>query len=292
MSLAAFESANREFQQLIASVRPELHRYCARITGSVIDGEDVVQDVLAKAFYTLSLSAEMPPLRPWLFRMAHNAAIDFCRRYERTHVEAVEEVPEADVPVGAADPATVRAALTGFLALPIRQRSAVILKDVLGLSLEEIAEAMETSVLAVKAALVRGRQTLRDNQASDPWVAEPTEDVRSELDNLNRYASLFNAQDWDGLRAILANEVQLDLVSRASRRGPLKQYLTNYAELPPLRAVVGFLEGRPALAVHDPASSPTPKYFILLEWAGDRVAAIRDFRYVDYIAELARFRPR
>jgi RNA polymerase sigma-70 factor (ECF subfamily) len=151
---------------------------------------------------------------------------------------------------------------------------------------------METSVLAVKAALVRGRQTLRENHASDPWAAVPTEDVRSELDNLNRYASLFNAQNWDGLRAILANEVQLDLVSRASRRGPLKQYLTNYAELPPLRAVVGFLEGRPALAVHDPASSPTPKYFILLEWAGDTVATIRDFRYVDYIAELARFRPR
>src|SRR4051794_21592928 len=121
MSTEAFESARREFLPLVASVRPELHRYCARITGSVIDGEDVVQEVLAKAFYKLSMAAEVPPLRPWLFRMAHNAAIDFCRRYERAHVEAVDDLAEAELAVGASDPAIVRAALTSFLGLPVRQ---------------------------------------------------------------------------------------------------------------------------------------------------------------------------
>lgn len=285
---AVFESANQEFMQLVASIRPELHRYCARITGSVVDGEDVVQEVLAKAFYELSMSDEVPPLRPWLFRMAHNAAIDFCRRYERAHVESVEEVPEGDAQGPGSDPLTVRAALSSFLALPIRQRSAVILKDVLGFSLDEIAATMETSVQAIKAALVRGRRQL---QQEGPEGSDRAQDFRSELEHLNRYATLFNARDWDGLRKLLADQVRLELVSRASRRGPLTQYLTNYAKQPPVRAVVGFLEGRPAIAVHDPPASAAPRYFILLHWTGDSVSAIRDFRYVDYIAEAADFRP-
>jgi DNA-directed RNA polymerase specialized sigma24 family protein len=64
----------------VSGVRPELHCYCARLTGSVIEGEDIVQETLAKAFYALSLSPEVPPLRPWLFRIAHNTALDFLRR--------------------------------------------------------------------------------------------------------------------------------------------------------------------------------------------------------------------
>ena len=60
--------AREQFVSMVDSVRPELHRYCARLTGSVIEGEDIVQDTLAKAFYALSLSPEVPALRPWLFR--------------------------------------------------------------------------------------------------------------------------------------------------------------------------------------------------------------------------------
>ena len=116
--------AREQFLEMVSAIRPELHRYCARLVGSVVDGEDIVQDVLAKGFYHLSMLPEMPPLRPWLFRTAHNAAIDFCRRYERGHVEPLEE---STVDAGAADPAdpaVTRAALAAFLELPPRQRSA------------------------------------------------------------------------------------------------------------------------------------------------------------------------
>src|SRR6059036_1840843 len=58
------------FATLVAEIRPELHRYCARMTGSIADGEDVVQDTLARAYYELPELKELPPLRPWLFRMA------------------------------------------------------------------------------------------------------------------------------------------------------------------------------------------------------------------------------
>ncbi len=64
-------------------LRPELHRYCSRLMGSVIDGEDVVQDTLVRAFVALQeleeQGLETPPLRPWLFRIAHNRALDLLR---------------------------------------------------------------------------------------------------------------------------------------------------------------------------------------------------------------------
>src|SRR5262245_32604872 len=159
--------AREQFLGLVAEVRPELHRYCARLTGSVIEGEDIVQEALAKAFYTLSLSTETPPLRPWLFRIAHNAAIDFLKSHER---KLTDPRPDLTAVAGfdpAPDPSVVRAALAQFVALPLTQRSAVILKDVLDHSLEETAETMGTTIMAVKAALVRGRARLRETDAGD-----------------------------------------------------------------------------------------------------------------------------
>jgi RNA polymerase sigma factor (sigma-70 family) len=282
----------QQFLELVADIRPELHRYCARITGSVIDGEDVVQEVLAKAFYQLSMSVELPPLKPWLFRAAHNAAVDFCRRYDRANVDSLTEVPDDRVGSQDANPETVRAALSSFLVLPVRQRSAVILKDVLGLSLEEIAEAMESTVPAVKAALVRGRGQLRARAAAASEQPLEPGAFKEEMARLNRYAMLFNAKDWDGLRGVLTDEARLDLVSQASRTGKqVGQYFGRYAQETDLRLVPGLLEGRPALAMHAPAASPQPRSFILLEWRGDKVALIRDFKYVPYISHGAVFRP-
>ncbi|MFT3837431.1 MAG: RNA polymerase sigma factor [Myxococcaceae bacterium] len=90
--------ARERFLEAVAELRPELHRYCSRLTGSAIDGEDVVQDALAKAFYSLALQPEPPALRPWLLRIAHNCAIDFLRRYERRAVEPMAELPEPQTP--------------------------------------------------------------------------------------------------------------------------------------------------------------------------------------------------
>lgn len=281
-AVAAIGAARSELLTLVEGIRPELHRYCARLTGSVIDGEDLVQDTLAKAFYTLSLQAEIPPLRPWLFRIAHNAALDFLKSHGRkltepradlTDVAGFEETP---------DPLVVRLALASFLALPLVQRSAVILKDVLGHSLEETAETMGTTVPAVKAALVRGRAALR--AAAEAEV----ETVSVALADLDRYATLFNARDWDGVRALVGEDCRLDLVSKSQRRGrEVGMYFTQYAKAEVSLRVV-LLEGKPALAA-TLAGASEPAYFILLEWEDGRVRAIRDFRYVPYIAAEATF---
>src|SRR5215467_13041195 len=90
--LPAIAEARQRFMDLVAEVRPELHRYCARMTGSVFDGEDVVQDTLAKAWYALAEMEAPPPLRPWLFRIAHNTAMDFLRRYEHRNVDSTADL--------------------------------------------------------------------------------------------------------------------------------------------------------------------------------------------------------
>jgi RNA polymerase sigma factor (sigma-70 family) len=273
--------AHQRFLDLVRDVRPELHRYCARMTGSIIDGEDIVQDTLAKAFYALAMSAELPPLRPWLFRVAHNASIDFLRRHDRSRVTLAEELPDSPGAEDAADPDAVRSALVMFLALPPLQRSAVILKDVLGHSADEVAEILETTVPAVKAALVRGRQRLKDEGARDEHARETSHDAA-----LERYVGLFNAGDWDGLRALLADEVRLDLVSKAARKGKaVGAYFGRYAAEPDVRLELGTLEGRRVLWAFTPRASSRPRYFIELVWTGDRVSLIRDFRYVPYIAD-------
>jgi RNA polymerase sigma factor (sigma-70 family) len=268
--------AREQFLAIVDGVRPELHRYCARLTGSVIEGEDIVQDTLARAFYALSLSPEIPPLKPWLFRIAHNAAIDFLKSHGRKYTDPSDAIDDLAAFEDRPDPAVVRAALARFLALPVSQRSAVILKDVLGHSLAETAETMGTTVMAVKAALVRGRAKLLATEEEErAGVA-----ARAEID---RYASLFNARDWDGVRALVGDDCRLDLVSKSQRRGKaVGMYFERYEKGEPVTLRPARLEGALVLAAFA-GGAEKPAYFILLEWEDGRVKAIRDFRYVTYI---------
>jgi RNA polymerase sigma factor (sigma-70 family) len=278
-------AARERFLELVAELRPELHGYCSRLVGSAIDGEDVVQEALAKAFYALALQPELPPLKPWLLRIAHNTEIDFLRRYERRFVEPVAEVDEHALVDEAPAPDVVRASLSRFLGLPIVQRSAVILKDVLGYSLDEIAEAMGSTVPAVKAALSRGRSSLRARPEPDvsPWRDRPATSP-AERALLDRYCALFNQRDWPGVQELLSEECRLDLVAKAARRGKkqIVPYFGNYAK-EDTRVAVARAEGRDLIAVYRPASSPRPTYVITIEWDGDRARLIRDYRYVTYL---------
>jgi len=286
-----FASAHRQFLDLVADVRPELHRYCARMTGSIVDGEDVVQDTLAKALYMLGMLEEVPALRPWLFRVAHNAAIDFLRRRHNSPIDSVAEVPEAAEVEETVDAETVRLALAAFLALPPLQRSAVILKDVLGHSAAEIATALTTTVPAVKAALVRGRARLRQSPAAGP--ARDTARAPASTATLDTYVRLFNQGDWDAVRALLADDVRLDLVAITRRQGKtVGEYFTRYSSHSDLRLAVGTLEGRPVLWVFTPKASVAPAYFVEVETAGGRVTAIRDYRYAPYVVDDLPLTPR
>jgi len=153
--LPQLQASRTQFLALVEELRPQLHRYCARMTGSVTEGEDIVQDTVAHAYYELGQLNELPAMRAWLFRIAHNRALDHLRRYERRMVEALEEdhdmVDENALPPEdkLAREQALAAAVSRFMELAPAQRSSVILKDVLDYPLEEISALLDLSVAAV-----------------------------------------------------------------------------------------------------------------------------------------------
>jgi RNA polymerase sigma-70 factor (ECF subfamily) len=284
---AAF--TREDFDRLVGELRPKLHRYCARMSGSVIDGEDLVQEAIVKAIEAFPQAGSIANAESWLIRIAHNTALDFLRGRARQEDLRSDEDPDMVVdPVSTAnDRLTVAASLRTFMRLPGAQRSTVILMDVLGYSLDEIGNILDSSIPAIKAALHRGRARLREIALEPDEMPLPVM-ADSERSLLAAYVARFNARDFDAIRAMLADEVQLDLVNklRRSGRSEVKSYFSRYAEVEDWHFVPGLVERRPAVIVLDPRTpSRSPSYFILLEWAGDRLAKIRDFRFARYATE-------
>jgi RNA polymerase sigma-70 factor (ECF subfamily) len=277
------------FERLLGDLRPKLHRYCARMTGAAADGEDVLQEALVKAIDAFVAAEPIANLEGWLFRVAHNTALDFLRRRARHDALRSDEDPEMIIdPAATIDNRAIAAAsLRTFMRLPVSQRSSIILSDVLGHSLQEICEITGGSVPSIKAALQRGRDRLRTlaaetDDAPVPVLAEP------ERTRLKTYVERFNAHDFDAVRAMLAEDVRLELVNRLRLDGKkiVAPYFTNYDARPYWRFVAGFVDRCPAMLVYD-ADDPGSqvKYFVLLDWAGDQVIGIRDFVLARYAVD-------
>ncbi len=294
MTVVPKASAAVDIAHLLVAMRPKLHRYCSRMVGSVIDGEDVLQDALIKAVEAYATAGEIGNLEGWLFRIAHNTALDFLRRRQRQ--EALHAAEEVEMIVDQLDAVTSRqiasASLRTFMRLPVAQRASVILMDVLGCSLQEICEVMDCSLAAAKAALHRGRTQLR-TFADEPEDAPQQSLSDADRERLGAYVTHFNARDFDAIRAMIADDVRLELVSKSRLNGKVEvsRYFGNYANVSDWHLVPGMLEGRPAILVFDPADRDAgPKYFMLLDWSAGKVANIRDFRHAPYIIEGADYR--
>jgi len=280
---------DEDFDQLLVAMRPKLHRYCARMTGSAIDGDDVVQDALIKASIARQTVVGIDNPEGWLFRIAQNAALDFLRKRTRSEAAKPDEIlevvaaPEPD----ASDPQLVAASFRMFMELPTLQRCAVILKDVLGYSIEEIAEITEASAAAVKSALQRGRARLKE-------LAHREEDVRLPLlsdeqrARLLHYVDMFRTGNFDAIRRLLAHDVKLDLVARLTLEGrdKIDPYFTRYAQARHWRFAAGVVDGQPVMLVFDvngPMNSPS--HFVVLDWRFNQLTGIRDFLFAPYALE-------
>lgn len=287
MSLSGERHGRDVLAQAIGALRPKLHRYTARMTGSAIDGEDVVQDALLKAIEALPRAGDIVNVEGWVFRIIHNTALDYLRRRGRIAVLQADDDPDdvADPGMHGVDPDIAATSLRTFMHLPPAQRSSVILMDVLGHSLQEIADVTGLTVPAVKAALHKGRLRLRAlaHAPEGPPVAPLDSGERARL---AAYVARFNARDFDALRELLADDVRLDLhgKSRLDGRAPVGRYFGNYAEIDDWHLGIGRVDGRPAILVFARADAGAPPlYVVLLDWRDGRICHIRDYRYARHV---------
>jgi RNA polymerase sigma factor (sigma-70 family) len=287
LSAGPTSARHAQLLALADEMRPELHRYCARLMGSVIDGEDVVQDTFTRAFAALGELEEDAPLRAWLFRIAHNRALDLLRGRAVRMTEPIDAAAEV-VDQASPDPVemlmrqeAVKTAVSRFAELPTLQRSVVILKDVLDEQLSEIAALLDLTVDAVKGHLARGRARLREINAQAGTLAE----ARPASAAVTHYVALFNQRDWEGLRALLADDVKLVQSTHPLRAGAadVGMFFGIYSRSAPVRLAPAWLDGREVIAVYEDAQAVKPSYLMWLEWRESRISFIRDYKYVRYV---------
>jgi RNA polymerase sigma-70 factor, ECF subfamily len=188
----------QRFLETFEPHRPELYRYCRYLTRSPWEAEDLVQDAFARAFATLgTMFSPLESPRAWLFRVASNLWIDRMRRAQRT-------LPAPAAPAPAVEPRELREAAGTLLAqLAPQERAAIVLADVFGMTVPEIALAVSTTEAAIRAALHRGRGKLADPDDDEPRLPVPAA--------LDAFVTAFNARDLQALTALLLDRSVIEI---------------------------------------------------------------------------------
>lgn len=276
------------FLETVTHLRRPLHRYCARMTGSSMDGEDVMQEALFEAYRKLDQLDEPGAMRPWLFRIAHRRCLDFLRS-SKVRRRAEQGFP-SDNAIWPAEPAGRGASLAIehlVLHLPPKERASVLLKDVFDHSLDEIAELVDSTVGGVKAALSRGRSKLAAlPPPTGPATAPPQDPALSRL--LTRYVELFNQRDWDGIRALTSADAQLrvsDCFDGALSDSPY--FIEFERSEAPWRIAPSVLDGEAVLVVSFETNGRWhDEYPVRIATNGTRITAITDYHACPWILDL------
>jgi RNA polymerase sigma-70 factor (ECF subfamily) len=277
------------FLETVARRRASLHRYCTRMTGSVLDGEDIMQETLFEAYRKLDLLDDPPALHGWLFRIAHNRCVDFIRKRtarQRAETDFVED--DIVLPVEPAGQATGRAIERLVIHLPPKERACVLLKDVFDHSLEEIADLVDSTVGGVKAALKRGRAKLAALPLAPHRVVERDHDPEL-LKLLERYVELFNCRDWDGVRALTSADAQLRVSDCFRGRLSDSPYFIEYERDQAIwKMVVGEMDGEIVLLVlHFGENGWNPAYPVRIVVADGVINHIADYYACPWIIPAA-----
>jgi RNA polymerase sigma-70 factor (ECF subfamily) len=281
-----FEARYLAFLETVTQLRPSLHRYCARMTGSVMDGEDVVQEALFEAYRKLNQFDDRRPLKPWLFRIAHNRCIDFLRkRGVRVETETAAVIPDAVNPVEPPALGLRRAVEHLVSSLPPKERACVLLKDVFDYSLEEIAELVDSTVGGVKAALNRGRAKLE----ASPAMTKPSRAVDPELTRIMRlYVDRFNRRDWDGVRELISADARLTVADAFAGKLVDAPYFSNYERWSmPWRLTLGEVDGEPVVIILQRGTDTwTPYSVVRFDVEGQQINRVRDYAHCPWLISI------
>jgi RNA polymerase sigma-70 factor (TIGR02960 family) len=300
------------FRELVEPYRSELHVHCYRILGSIQDAEDALQETLLAAWRGLKGFERRASIRTWLYSVATNRALNILRagrgpqadlpmppnvslpeptrRSEPVWLEPYPDVlldADLESPPGPearyeAKEAISLAFVTALQLLPARQRAVLILRDVLGFRAAEVAGMLDSTVESVTSALKRARATLESRPRAAEAPPQPDSPLEREL--VGRLASAFEANDVDGIVALLADDVRLAMpplpLEYVGREEARRFYAVVSARPGRRRLVQTRANGQPALAFYSQdvegdeyvASSLT-----VVTLAGDRFVALDRF---------------
>jgi RNA polymerase sigma factor (sigma-70 family) len=162
LALLARAGSVRAFELIVVRHGRELRRYCARFT-SDSEADDLVQETFIRAHGALTGGARVRNLRSWLYRIAHNLALNLMREPGRRRSETGPGVPQHAPSAQALSERRdrLRAIVAGVTRLPPRQREALVLHELEGRSYDEIAARLQVTRGAVRQLLSRARATLR-----------------------------------------------------------------------------------------------------------------------------------
>jgi RNA polymerase sigma-70 factor (ECF subfamily) len=227
------------FEAVTAPLRRELFAHCYRMTGSVHDAEDLVQETYVRAWRAFDRFEDRSSVRTWMYRIATNVCLTAIDRGRRRALPSglgapatdpfapatmasedvlwLEPIPDRFVVDELGDPAEVvamrqgvrLALIAGLQLLPLRQRVALILCDVLAWPAADAAELLDVSVVAVKSLLQRARARLADVSASDDNLAEPTDAGARRI--VDRYVAAFEQSDMAAIERLLADDAVLEI---------------------------------------------------------------------------------
>ena len=303
---------SEEFALLADQFRPELLAHCYRMLGSLQDAEDQVQETLLRAWRSYGSFEGRSSLRTWLYRIATNACLRAMENRKRRplpsglgapgddpggpiapptpEVPWLEPFPDALLRPESADPAAVAAARSGLrLALiaalqqlPVRQRTVLILRDVLGWRATEVAELLSTSVIAVNSALQRAREQLQRTVPVADEIREPA--AQADRAVLDRYAAAIENADVTTLVDLLHEDATFEMPPMPTwfrgRKNILRFLGTRVLTSPGVFSLVPVAaNGQPAVAVYRCAEDGARRAYgvQVLTVRGPRVASVVAF---------------
>jgi RNA polymerase sigma-70 factor (ECF subfamily) len=317
---AAREGNEDAFRDLVEPLRAELHAHCYRMLGSVQDAEDALQEALLRAWRGLPRFEGRSAPRSWLYRIATNACLDSIAR-RRKRVLPVDYGPPAEpsddpgeplgesvwvepypderfgIEDGYAAPearyeqreAVELAFIAALQHLPPRQRAALILRDVLGLSAREVAEALETTVASVNSALQRARKAVDERLPASSQQAT----LRSLGDQriralVERFIDAFERGEVDAILSLLAEDATFAMPPYATwyrgRDAVADSWLMPGGPPPRLRYVPTRANGQPAAgtyALDSESGRYVPIALDVLTLRGGQIAEVIAFRTPD-----------